>query len=54
MVDILGRELSESLSIFFKIKNNDLGAHFLLKLFFETFKFWYTLYSRIMIAFDEL
>ena len=33
------------------IENNSLGAHFVLKLFFDNFNFWHTLFSKIMSIF---
>ena len=38
-VNFLYQKLSESLSIFFSLKNINLGAHFLLLTFFDTINF---------------
>ena len=43
-----------NLSEFFSLKNNRLGAHFLLRLFFDNFKFKKTLLLKLGQIFDEV
>ena len=47
-VNFLYQKLSESFSIFFSLKNINLGAHFLLLTFFDIINFYITLLSKMM------
>merc|ERR1719330_1298620 len=53
-VNFLYQKLSESFSIFFSLKNINLGAHCLLLTFFENFNFLSTLFTKIMPIFRSL
>ena len=47
-VNFLYQKLSESFSIFFSLKNINLGTHFLLLTFFDNFNFESTLFSKMI------
>ena len=51
-VNFLYQKLSESFSIFFSLKNINLGAHFLLLTFFDNFKIERLLFLKWCLFFD--
>ena len=51
-VNFLYQKLSESFSIFFSLKNINLGAHFLLLTFFDNFKIEQLLFLKWRLIFD--
>ena len=50
--DFQSQKLSESFSIFFSLKNINLGAHFLLLTFFDNFKIERLLFLKWLLIFD--
>ena len=53
-VNFLYQKLSESFSIFFSLKNTNLGAHFLLLTLFDNINFSTTLLLKLGQIFDEV
>ena len=53
-VNFLCQKSSESFSIFFSLKNPNLGAHFLLLAFFDKINFLTTLLLKLGQIFDEM
>ena len=53
-MNFLRQKSSESFSIFFSLKNTNLGAHFLLLTLFENINFSTTLLLKLGQIFDEV